>query len=221
MSWDDIPSWANDVADSILQTVKKKDPFTFYHCCRVGRASRRLAKAMGLSSHEQNILEFSGLLHDVGKVGIADEILLKPGRLTEEEMKTMKNHAELSCEIIKPLLHIPFFRFLLPGIRYHHEQFDGSGYPNQLAGERIPLAARVIAVVDTVDAMTHTRPYRKAMSMERALQELRDFSGRQFDGQIVNVYLTAQQYWKDITEVESGEKVISTIVSSAILRKAG
>ncbi|MCB0355937.1 MAG: HD domain-containing protein, partial [Bdellovibrionales bacterium] len=169
----EIPVWAIDAINALLQTLKLKDPFTFYHCCRVGRASRRLANALGLSEHEQNILEFSGLLHDVGKVGIPDDILLKPSRLTDEEMTKMKSHAELSCEIIKPLMHIPFFRFLLPGIRYHHEQYDGSGYPSQLSGERIPLAARVIAVVDTVDAMTHTRPYRKALSIERALQELR------------------------------------------------
>ena len=212
----EIPQWSIDAVNAILQTLKLKDPFTFYHCCRVGRASRRLAKAMGLTEHEQNILEFSGLLHDVGKVGIADDILLKPSRLTDEELTQMKSHAEMSCEIIQPLLHIPFFRFLLPGIRYHHEQFDGSGYPNQLTGESIPLAARIIAVVDTVDAMTHTRPYRQALSVERTHKELIDFSGRQFDGHLVKIYLEVQKFWQNQEEGEREERVVPVIY-----RKAG
>ncbi|MCB9026498.1 MAG: HD domain-containing protein [Bdellovibrionaceae bacterium] len=216
----DIPSWSVDAINAVLQTLKLKDPFTFYHCCRVGRASRRLAKAMSLSEHEQNILEFSGLLHDVGKVGIADKILLKPDRLTDEEMTKMKSHAEMSCEIIQPLLQIPFFRFLLPGIRYHHEQFDGSGYPNQLSGEKIPLMARIIAVVDTVDAMTNTRPYRQSLSIERTHKELIDFSGRQFDGNIVKTYLEAQKHWKGIEEVDKEERVVPSVVSAIALKKA-
>ena len=218
-SEEQIPDWALLAVKSILQTLLLKDPFTFYHCCRVGRASRRLAKAMSLSEHEQNILEFSGLLHDVGKVGIGDGILLKPGRLTEEEMKEMKSHAEKSCQIIEPLLQIPFFRFLLPGIRYHHEQYDGSGYPNQLAGERIPLPARIITVVDTVDAMTNSRPYRNALSMDRAKQELRDFSDSQFDAQVVKVYLQAQKFWQDIEQGEDDELIVGSILEP--LRKAG
>ncbi len=216
----DIPEWSVMAIHAILQTLKLKDPFTFYHCCRVGRASRRLAKSMGLSEHEQSILEFAGLLHDVGKVGISDNILLKPGRLTDEEMKIMKSHADLSCEIIEPFLKIPFFRFLLPGIRYHHEQFDGSGYPNQLAGERIPIAARIIAIVDTVDAMTNTRPYRQALSIERAQQELRDFSHRQFDAYIVKTYLDAQKYWKPIEAGEKEEVIVSAVLSPQIFKKA-
>ncbi len=216
----DIPEWSIAAVDSLLQALKQKDPFTFYHCCRVGRASRRLAKALGLSEHEQNILEFSGLLHDVGKMGVADSILLKPGRLTDEEMAKMKNHAQVSCEIIEPFQKIPFFRFLMPGIRYHHEQFDGSGYPNQLSGERIPLGARVIAVVDTVDAMTNARPYRNGLSIEHTHKELRDFSGRQFDTHIVNTYLDAQKYWKPIEEGEKDEKVISAILTPQVLKKA-
>lgn len=215
----EIPSWSVDAINAILQTLKLKDPYTFYHCCRVGRASRRLAKALSLSEHEQNISEFSGLLHDVGKVGIADNILLKPDRLTDEEMIKMKSHAEMSCDIIQPLLHLPFFRFLLPGIRYHHEQYDGSGYPNQLYGEKIPLIARIIAVVDTVDAMTNTRPYRQPLSIERSHQELRDYSGRQFDGNIVKTYLDAQRFWKGIEEVDREEKIVSAIVSTVALKK--
>jgi HD-GYP domain-containing protein (c-di-GMP phosphodiesterase class II) len=147
--------------------------------------------------------------------------LLKPGRLTDEEMVVMKNHAEMSCEIIEPFLKLPFFRFLLPGIRYHHEQFDGSGYPNHFSGERIPLSARIIAIVDTVDAMTNTRPYRTALSLERAHKELRDFSGRQFDANLVKIYLDAQRFWKPVDVAEKEEKIVSQILIPQILKKAG
>lgn len=213
MSWDDIPSWANDVTNSILQTVKKKDPFTFYHCCRVGKGSRKLAKAMGLNEFEQAVLEFSGLFHDIGKVGIPDDILLKPTRLTSDEIDIMKAHPIKSAEIIAPLSHIPFFRFLLPGVRYHHEKIDGSGYPFNLSGERIPLPARVIAVVDTYDAMTNKRPYREAMPVDRVLRELLDYSGTQFDANIVKIFLEAMPYFQE--EDESDDVVISHVLKAA------
>ena len=217
---DQVPKWAVDAINAVLQTLKLKDPFTFYHCCRVGRAARRLAKSMSLSEAEQNILEFSGLLHDIGKVGIADAILLKPGRLTEEEMNIMKNHAELSCQVVQPFLNIPFFRFLLPGIRYHHEQFDGSGYPYNMAGEKIPLPARIISIVDTVDAMTNTRPYRTGLSFDKAKSELVEFSGTQFDAHIVKVYLESVRHWADLESAESDETIVASVLQNG-LKKAG
>lgn len=213
MSWNDIPSWANDVANSILQTVKKKDPFTFYHCCRVGMASRKLAKAMGLNEFEQAVLEYSGLFHDIGKVGVPDNILLKAGRLTNDEIEIMKAHPIKSAEIIEPLSHIPFFRFLLPGIRYHHERMDGAGYPFNLVGERIPLPARVIAVVDSYDAMSNKRPYREALSREKVIKELVDYSGSQFDANIVKIFIEALPYFQEETEEEN--LVISHVLKAA------
>ncbi len=217
MAWDDIPEWAKDIAQSILLSVKAKDEFTFYHCCRVGRASRRLGKAMGLNEFDQSVLEFSGLFHDIGKVGVPDNILLKPGRLTGEEITVMKSHPELSAQIIEPLTHIPFFKFLMPGIRYHHEKFDGSGYPIGLAGEKIPLPARVIAVVDTVDAMANARPYRQALPMDKILRELQDYSGTQFDGNIVKIYLEARVQWEKEKEeeVQKNEIVVAKIIKAA------
>lgn len=217
MSWDDIPEWAKDVAQSILMSVKVKDEFTFYHCCRVGRAARRLGKSMGLNEFEQSVLEFSGLFHDVGKVGIPDDILLKPGRLSGEEIDVMKSHAEKSVAILEPLVHIPFFRFLIPGVRYHHEKFDGTGYPFGLEGERIPLPARVIAVVDTVDAMSNTRPYRNGLPMEKILKELQDYSGRQFDANVVKTYLEARPFWEKEKEedVHKQEVVVAKILKAA------
>jgi HD-GYP domain-containing protein (c-di-GMP phosphodiesterase class II) len=214
MSSNQIPIWAPSVAAAILQTVLKKDPFTFYHCCRVGQAARKLGHAMGLPEFELSIFEYSGLFHDVGKVGVSDGILLKPDRLTSDEHNTMKNHAEMSVQIIRPLTKDAFFRFLIPGIRYHHERFDGKGYPIGLIGEKIPLVARVIAVVDTVDAMTNTRPYRQALSMEHVKKELVDYSSTQFDPNIVQLYLKA------LAEGLFEEKAADEVVIPQILRAA-
>lgn len=204
-----------DFATAILQTVKFKDPYTFHHCCRVGRAARRLGKAMSLKPHELAVLEYSGLFHDIGKVGIPDNILLKPDRLTQDEIEVMKSHPLKSAEIIEPLAQIPFFRFLLPGIRSHHEKIDGSGYPFGLQGEDIPLTARVIAIVDSVDAMTNVRPYRKAMSMDFVKKELIDFSNIQFDAAMVRIYLQSLKYQAELDQPEKDEMVIPKILKVA------
>lgn len=217
MAWDDIPEWAAAVTGSLLQAVKEKDHYTFYHCLRVGRGSRRLAKAMGLNPYEQAALEFSGVYHDVGKVGIPDHILLKPGSLLSHEIDLMKSHPEKSALILEPFHHIAFFRFLVPGVRYHHEKVDGTGYPFGLVGEQIPLFARIISVVDTYDAMSHARPYREPIPEEKVLKELKDFSDRQFDSQIVKVFLESLPHWKkeDTGKVEEAEVAVSKILKAA------
>lgn len=212
-----IPVWATDVAASILDAVKKKDPFTFYHCCRVGRAARLMGIEMGMPEYDLALLEFSGLLHDVGKIGVPDSILLKPARLTPEEVEIMKNHAEMSVSIIRPLTRDEFFRYLVPGIRFHHERFDGGGYPMALKGEKIPLFARIISVVDTVDAMLNTRPYRQALTMEHVKQELVEHSGTQFDPKLVQLYLAASPRWFEDGGMQEGvrEVVVSDILKAA------
>lgn len=191
MSTNEIPDWAADTASAILQSVLKKDPFTFHHCCRVGLAARQFGKAMNLPEYELAILEYSGLFHDIGKVGLSDSILLKPGRLDENEIAMMKSHSEMSVQIIRPLTRHAFFRFVIPGVRYHHERFDGKGYPVGLFGEKIPLMARAIAIVDSVDAMMNTRPYRQAQDWNYVQKELIDYSGTQFDPKLVQIYLAA------------------------------
>jgi HD-GYP domain-containing protein (c-di-GMP phosphodiesterase class II) len=212
-----VPQWANVVAQSILAAVKQKDPDTFFHCCRVGQAARQLAKVMGLSEFEQVILEFSGLFHDVGKMGVPDDILLKPAKLTAKEIEIMKSHPELSVQIIKPLLDDPFFRFLVPGIRYHHEKIDGTGYPHKLAGNNIPLPARIVAIVDTVDAMTQSRPYRPGQPMEKVTQELIDFSDRQFDKHLVKIYLEALRFKnkKPLTAEDEEQQITTQLLKVA------
>lgn len=217
MAWDNIPDWALQVASSILVTVKEKDPHTFFHCCRVGRGSRQLAKAMGLNEFEQAVLEFSGLFHDIGKVGIPDNILLKPGRLDRDEIEVMKAHPLKSAAILEPLSDNAFFRFLMPGVRYHHEKVDGTGYPFKLSGERIPLPARVVAVVDTFDAMTNVRSYRKGLPRDKILQELKDFANRQFDAQVVKIFLESLPHFENTApgEIEKEEQVIARLLKVA------
>ena len=129
MVWNDIPDWARVVTKSILETVKSKDPHTFIHCCGVGRSAKLLGKAAGLNEYEQIVLEYAGLLHDVGKVGIPDKILFKPAKLSPEEIHMMKMHPVKSLQIIKPLIHHKFFEDVSQGVELHHERLDGLGYP--------------------------------------------------------------------------------------------
>lgn len=216
MAWDDIPEWSLEVAKQLLDEVKAKDPFTFYHCCRVGRNSRKLAKAIGLNEFEQAILEYSGLFHDIGKVKIPTEVLVKPGRLNPEEIEVMKSHPTMSAEMIQHLDHVPFFRFLLPGIKYHHEKIDGGGYPNAMKGEAIPLFARLIAVVDSYDAMTNARPYRNALPEEKAIHEIRTFSGTQFDSKMAKYFLEILPHLKKENEAEEKEElVVARLIKAA------
>lgn len=215
MAWDDIPDWSLDVAKQLLSLVQEKDPFTFYHCCRVGRGSRRLAKALGLNEFEQAILEYSGLFHDIGKAQIPTEILVKPSRLNREEIEIIKSHPELSFEMIKGFGHIPFFRFMFPGVRYHHEKIDGSGYPHSMQAKDIPLFARVIAVVDSFDAMTNARPYRQPLSEDKVIRELKEYSGTQFDQHVVKVFLEILPKVKETEKEDLDEVVVNRLIKSA------
>ncbi len=214
MSWGDVPSWSDSIAEALLNSVKVKDPFTFYHCCRVGRGSRRLAQAMGLNEYDQIRLEYAGIFHDIGKVGIPDNILLKPGKLTNAEYETMKSHALISALVLDPLKEYEFFKSLFPGIRAHHERIDGRGYPYGLEGEQIPLAGRIITVIDSVDAMMNTRPYRKALTFDVVKSELLDYSGTQFDASIVNVYLDAVRFWRNLEDDDPEDQVVARIMKA-------
>jgi putative nucleotidyltransferase with HDIG domain len=205
----DIPTWSIEVAQGLMAKIKAKDLDTFDHCVRVSRLSKLLAQASGLNDSDVRIVEYAGLFHDIGKVGVPDEILLKPSKLTHEEYEVMKSHPELSVEMLRPLSHLDFFAKTLPGVLYHHERFDGRGYPEGVSGESIPLASRIILVVDTYDAMTWSRPYRKGLSPEVAYKELIDFAGRQFDPKLVEIFNHAHPKWrvrdeKQFQEVNNG-----------------
>lgn len=204
MAWGEIPEWADLLVATLLETLRIRDPYTFGHCQRVGRYARLLAKATGLNESEQKLIELSGIFHDLGKIGIPDSILLKPNRLTPEEQEMMRTHPMKGADILQPLTQVPFFKGLIPGVRYHHERIDGYGYPDGIQGKDIPLSARIILIVDTFDAITTSRPYRQGSPDEFAYQELKLFSGRQFDSHLVGIFLQSHPYWdqieKEITE---------------------
>jgi HD-GYP domain-containing protein (c-di-GMP phosphodiesterase class II) len=209
MAGDTIPDWATDLASALLQALKERDPYTYGHCRRVARNARLLARAAGLDDYQQRLVEFSSLFHDLGKIGIPDSILLKPGRLTEAEEAIMRLHPVKSVEILKPLSQVPFFRSTLPGVRHHHERVDGAGYPDGIQGDNIPLIAKILLIADTFDAMTTTRPYRKGLDFDFAYKELKQFSGRQFDTQLVQIFLKAHPKWGAI-ETDITEEFIAT-----------
>lgn len=199
-SWGDIPSWAYDTAQSLMQSLKVVDPGTYAHCLRVGEMARKLARDAGLNEYEQKLAEFSGIFHDLGKIGIDPEIIGKPGKLDPRELDIMKNHPVMSEQIIRPLATHTFFRELLPAIRGHHERVDGDGYPDKLIGDKISVLARVILIVDTYDAMSQTRAYRKGLPDEIVYAELKRCSGTQFDAQLVRTFLQAHPTWQALDQ---------------------
>lgn len=209
--WGNIPNWAYDSVKGFLECLKAAEPSTYEHCLRVGDYSRKLARDIGLNEYEQKIAEFSGLLHDIGKIGVEKDILLKPGRLDAKELDIMRNHSMISEQIVKPLAINPFFAQLLPGIRGHHERIDGEGYPDKKIGDEISLFARIILVVDTFDAMTENRVYRKGLPPEVAFAELKRCGGSQFDVQLVKAFLQAQPYWRADNEKETQNLIIKKI----------
>lgn len=185
------------------------DPFTYAHCLRVGEHSRKLAKFAGFSEYQCKVAQFSGLLHDVGKMGVDLAITHKPGKLEPHEYEIMKGHSILSQEIIEPLTSHEFFRQILPAVRGHHERLDGEGYPDRLHGEDIPVISRVILIVDTLDAMGQDRAYRKGMPIDKIYDELQKYSGTQFDSALVRIFLEAHsRYWhQEKADAETLERV--------------
>jgi HD-GYP domain-containing protein (c-di-GMP phosphodiesterase class II) len=215
MAWNDIPDWAEKVMRSLLSALKERDPYTYGHCLRVARNARMLGQAAGLNLYEQKVIEYSSIFHDLGKIAIPDSILLKPGRLSAEEQAIIRVHPIKSVEILQPLSAIPFFNDVLPGVRHHHERLDGRGYPDRLAGDDVPLTARVILIADTFDAMTTTRPYRQGLPYDIAYRELKQFAGRQFDEQLVQTFCSAHRTWGEYEEEITEEFVAANFKRAA------
>jgi len=176
----------HQTAAALAETIEKRDPYTGGHTQRVMRYSLATARAMGMTGNELEDLKLAAILHDIGKIGIRDSILLKNDRLDSEETLVMNRHSEFGAEILR---HVKKLRGVIPGVRGHHEKLDGTGYPDRLSGDEVPLIARIIAVADTFDAMTTDRPYRRAMSAEAAFAELRRHAGSQFDGDVVESFI--------------------------------
>ena len=163
-----------------------RDKETEGHTQRVTKMTLELARAMGLNDNELVHFRRGALLHDIGKMGVPDGILLKPGVLTEDEWKIMRQHPQLAYEMLAPIMYLK----LALDIPYcHHEKWDGTGYPRGLKGEQIPLAARIFAIADVYDALTSDRPYRVAWSKEKTLGHIRSLAGSHFDPQVVEVFL--------------------------------
>ena len=162
---------AESVLFSLARSIEGKDPYTHGHCERLAQYSAWLGEHLKLSEEQLTALRRAGVVHDVGKIAVPDAILLKPGRLTAEEWTLIKEHPVVGERICAPLKS---FRFVLPIIRHHHEKFDGSGYPDGLRGEGIPVTARVLQVVDVYDALTTDRPYKKAFSVTDSLQTMKN-----------------------------------------------
>jgi putative nucleotidyltransferase with HDIG domain len=179
--------------ESLANAVDKRDPFTSNHSKRVMLIASDIGREMKCNEHEMEALEWGGLLHDIGKIGVRDEILLKQEKLTREERIKMNAHPELGAEIIAPVRKLAPE---LPIIRHHHEWYNGSGYPDRLLGDEIPWLARILHVADAFEAMTAQRPYRMTpLTVEQALSELRKFAGIQFDPAVVDAFVRTN--WVD------------------------
>ncbi|MBM3998666.1 MAG: HD-GYP domain-containing protein [Planctomycetes bacterium] len=173
------------VVRALTSAIDAKDPYTCGHSDRVARVAVRVAREMRCGSGMLNTLYMAGLLHDIGKIGIDDHVLRKPGKLTDTEYEHIKSHPELGYRILADLRQLSD---VLPAVLHHHEQWDGRGYPSHLAGDATPLLARITAVADAFDAMTSDRPYRKGLPLERVDEILREGSGRQWDPAVINAY---------------------------------
>lgn len=180
-----------DSVKVLAEAIDAKDTYTRGHSDRVRRMSLQIAVSLGFTEERREVLEYGALLHDIGKIGIEDEILRKPGPLSPEEFQTIQQHPLVGVKIVEG---IEFFKDKIPMIRSHHEHFDGKGYPDGLVGEAIPLEARIIAVPDAFDAMASLRPHRRAMSLEDILLEMEKYKGKQFDPNILEIFLKEKIY---------------------------
>jgi diguanylate cyclase (GGDEF)-like protein/putative nucleotidyltransferase with HDIG domain len=183
---------------SLARAVEAKDPYTSGHTERVAQIALMLAEDFGFDETEMKAIEVGAIIHDIGKVGIPDGILLKPGPLDPEELREMRRHPELSSYIVADL-ELP--SVVKQMVRSHHERFDGAGYPDGLAGEEIPLAGRILSVADALDAMTSDRPYRKAMPLEAAREEIQSEAGTQFCPRVVSVLMNTLDRRPELREL--------------------
>ncbi|MFH0947607.1 MAG: HD domain-containing phosphohydrolase [Elusimicrobiota bacterium] len=175
-----------ETMQTLARAIDAKDAYTKEHADRAGYYAKLVSEELHLPKSMVKYIEYAAMMHDIGKIGIKEEILLKTSKLTNEEMVEIRKHPTIGEKIIAP---IEFLAPIAPLILYHHEWFNGMGYSEGLVGEEIPIGARIVAVIDSYDAMTSNRPYRKALHMDVAIEELKKGSGTQFDPKIVNVFL--------------------------------
>ncbi len=176
---------------SLVSALDAKDTYTCGHSSRVAELAVELASRLGYDEDELSNIRMAGILHDIGKIGVEDSVLRKPGKLTDEEYTQIKQHPVLGFEILKGIRP---FRKILPAVRHHHEAWDGTGYPDGLSGESIPRDAQVIAVADAFDAMTSDRPYRPGMPVPKVIEIFREGRGRQWAADVVDVLLQCEEW---------------------------
>ena len=187
--------------ETLRYTVEAKDSYTRGHSDRVSEFSVLLGKHLGLSEDDLRILRIGGLFHDIGKIGVPDSVLLKDGKLTDDEYSEIKNHPSIGKQILS---NATIFKDMIPIVYHHHERYDGAGYPKGLKGEEIPYLARITAVADTFDAMTSNRSYRNALPLEVVRSEIEKCSGTQFDPNIAKVFLDIIDYhYDEILEIQN------------------
>jgi len=184
--YDNLQNFYLEMVQTLARAIDAKDSYTHEHADRARHFARMICGKLNLPEAMIRHIEYAALMHDIGKIGIDETILHKPGKLTQEERDVIKRHPSIGNRIIAP---VAFLSPVAPMVLYHQEWFNGQGYPEGLAGEEIPLGARIVAVIDAFDAMTSDRPYRKALSREIGMSELKKCSGTQFDPRVVNVFL--------------------------------
>lgn len=188
-----------EALNTLGRAAEFRDNETGMHVIRVGKITALLAKAAGLDEQTQNMLRLAAPMHDIGKIGIPDHILLKPGKLTDEEFAIMQTHAEKGAEILRGLT-APIMTLASEIAISHHEKWDGSGYPNRLTGNAIPLSGRLVALADVFDALTSARPYKSAWPLDKVRQFIRDQSGTHFDPTLAALF---DQNWHEIQAIKT------------------
>lgn len=189
-AYDTLQRTYKDTVVTLAKAVDARDQYTAGHSERVGAITSKIAKKLGIANKELEQIELAAQLHDIGKIGVPDSILLKPGKLTDTEYNVIKEHPAIGTNILG---NIEFLKESIPIILHHHEYYDGRGYPYGISGMEIPLGSKIISIADTYDAMTSDRPYRKALAHEEAIQEIVRCKGTQFDAEIIDTALEVLQ----------------------------
>lgn len=195
---------------TLAAAIDAKDPYTRGHSERVASYSMAISRHLGLSQEEVFRVHIAAILHDVGKLGIRDGILNKPGGLSDEEFEIMRQHPAIGAQIMSP---IRVFKDIIPGIRNHHETWEGTGYPDRLKGDEIPMVARIIGVSDTFDAMTTDRPYQEAMTLDYVLAKMRSLAGTRYDPLVIDAFMAAVEAGDISPPVRESQASLSTEAS--------
>lgn len=190
---------------TLCKIIDARDPFVHGHSMKVAEYAVAIATELGLPAERTEDLRRAALLHDIGKVGVSEEILHKPGRLTGEEYRVVRSHAALGAGFVGTCQGL---QHLVPLVRHHHERWDGSGYPDGLRGEQIPLEARILAVADAVEAMASDRPYHRAMSLSEIVAEIVRCTGRQFDPIVGGAFIRVVQLRGDELVINSAREIV-------------